>query len=272
MLGFKPKSSRKSRQAGRSRKNINGLKVARPAFVMPGIFVIHWAMTKDHGAPEAERSAQKRERALVARFQARLAHVVDNFRNCRAVMNGRRSYNQTIGDLRTACRPRAKRAPRTRLDPQIEFLIAWKLNKQGINDPKPEDVGRICAKLARTLKPTRGRPDDHILSHHVEALAVLFEETCGSPISYSRTLNSIYQPRLSEPAGSALVQIIQSVDPGVTETAIVNIIAALPKPGDPSRKRFRHYFPLADHVGAMPDEIPGHDARSIGVIWPIYCS
>jgi hypothetical protein len=188
-------------------------------------------------------------------------------------MAGRRSLNESIADLRTGQRPRARRAKRARLDPQIEFAIAWKLREQGIYQPKPAQVNRIAKELAATLKVPRGRPPDRVLVHHVEALVVLFEETCGSNSKLqSQTINSHYEPNLKGNLGKALLEMIRSADPTITETAVANIIRAMPKPGSPGRKRFRHYFPLADHRGVPPEEVPGIEIRPLGVIWPIYCS
>lgn len=214
----------------------------------------------------------KREQFLLKRFHSRLGHVLDSFRLCRSTMAGRRSFNESIGDLKTGQRPRARRAKRARLDPQIEFIIAWKLKERGIDEPKPAQVMRIAKELAKTLKPLRGRPRDRILNHHVEGLAALFEETSGHRILQSQTRNSVYRPALKGDLGRTLLQLIRTVDRQVTETAVANIIRAMPEPGSPDRKRFHHYFPLADHGGRVPDELPGFETKEVGVIWPIYCS
>lgn len=214
---------------------------------------------------------KEREQFLVARFQTRLGHVLNSFRLSRSSMAGRRTFNESIADLKTGQRPRARRAKRARLDPQIEFIIAWKLKMQGIDEPEPAQITRIAKELAETLKPMRGRPDDRVLSHHVEGLALLFEETCGHSVLQSQTFNSVYKPTLKGALGQRLLELIRTVDPHVTETAVANIIRAMPEPGSPDRKRFCHYFPLADHNGQMPEDLPGFE-KEVGVIWPIYCS
>lgn len=221
---------------------------------------------------QPRKVGKQREQFLVARFQARLGHVLNSFRVGRSTMAGRRSFNESIADLKTGQRPRARRAKRARLDPQIEFIIAWKLKEKDIDEPGPVQVMEIAKELAETLKPMRGRPADRVLNYHVEGLALLFEETCGHSVLQSQTLNSVYRPSLKGALGKTLLHVLKSVDPLVTETAVANILRAMPEPGSPDRKRFRHYFPFADHGGRVPDELPGFETKEIGVIWPIYCS
>lgn len=230
-------------------------------------------MANAGGSTDQLSMARKdRQRILLARYQSRLGHVLENFRACRKAMAGRRKLNQSVADLRTGQRPRARRAKRARLDPEIEFHFAWKLKVQGIDKPEPAQIMSIAKDLARTLKPRRGRPKDRVLRHHVEGLVLLFEETCGSSVRQCQTLNSVYGPRLRDDLGKAVLQLIKSVDPQVTETAVANIIRTMPKPGNRGRKKFRHYFPLADHGGAVPEEMPRFETKNLGVIWPIYCS
>lgn len=230
-------------------------------------------MANAGGSTDQPSMAKKeREEALVARFQSRLGHVLENFRACRKAMAGRRTFNESIDDLRTAQRPRAERAQRARLDPEIEFLCAWKLKEQGIADPESAQVMTIAKELSATLKPTRGRPPNRVLKHHVEGLVLLFEETCGSSVRQCQAQNSDYGPRLKGHLGKALLQLIKSVDPRVTETAVANIIRAMPRSDSRGRRRFCDYFPMADHADAVPDELPGLETKNLGVIWPIYCS
>ena len=212
------------------------------------------------------------QRFLLARYLRRLDHVLGNFCACRRMMAGRRTFNQSIADLRTGLRPRARRAKRARLDPEVEFLFAWKLKEQGIDEPEPAQIMSIARELARTLKPRRGRPEDRVLKHHVEGLVLLIDETCGSSVRQSQTVDSVYGPALKGNVGKALLKFIRSVDARVTETAVANIIRAMPEPGSPARKRFCDYFPFADYGGGVLAEMPGHEVKEVGVIWPIYCS
>ena len=206
----------------------------------------------------------------VARFREQLSFLLANFRFCRETMRGRRTFNESIADLKAAQRPRARRAPRRRLDPQVEFVISWMLAGRGITEPGEDDIREVCAELSGTLKAGRRRPDDHILRHHVEALAFLLEDACGEAVKMSMTKNSIYDPHLKGPSGELLLRLIRSVDPSVTETSVVNIIKSMRRTRGPG-SHFHEYFPLAGRAASFTN-VQTIGPAPVGIIWPIYCS
>lgn len=194
-------------------------------------------------------AGKQREQFLIARFQSRLGHVLNSFRLCRRRIAGRRTFNESIADLKTGLRRRARRAKRAKLDPQIESIIAWKLKEKGIDEPEPAQVMGIAKELAETPKSMRGRPTNRVLNYHAEGLALLFEETSANPVLQSQTLNGVYRPTLKGALGKSPLHLLKSVDPLVTETAVADIIRVMPEPVSPDRKQFRHYFPLAGLAG-----------------------
>ncbi len=217
-----------------------------------------------------------REKELIAEFKARLNYIIASFKISRALSGSRRTYNESVKDLRRARRPRAKRAARQRLDVGIETLVNVRLRERSGSEPTSADVVATCRQLADELKSVRGRPPDSVLAYHLKGIMLLIEETCGVSVTGAQTTDSVYEPRLSGRMGLFIQQFFADLDPSITPTTLANIIRTTGGLSALDGKSFASMFPLygcrVDTTTGLPTMPPGMRLERFDLNRPIYCS
>lgn len=235
-----------------------------------------WLMTHDVSKPDTEDAETPRQRELAAEFQARLNYILASFAVWRKAMMKRRTYNETVHDLRRSVQPRAKRAPRQRINLEVETLINVRLRERGLIAPAGEDVRAVTRELTEELKPLRGRPADDLLRVHVQGVMVLMHEMGGLQLTSTRTSNGRYVGRLDGIGGAAIVRCFQKIDRSIMSTTLANIVRTTNEKQELKGKTFASMFPAygarADPNGGLPI-LPGNlRLQSLDLNLPIYCS
>lgn len=230
--------------------------------------------------PEAPRitKAPEREAEIVPEFKRRLGYIRSSF--CiaqRALTNDHAEFSHSLARLRR--RVRSAHRPNgqgDRIHPEIETVITHLARKLAEADgcEVAQRHANAAARIAvNQLKPTRGRPDDRVLGHHVRGLMAVIQETTGLPVIARRDRNSIYGLHFADGAGQLVPQLFQDIDPTITTTRLVNIVRKVRKEFAGRSFRFLDLFPF--YVATLVDgEIrlrPGLRLERFEPNIPIYC-
>ena len=105
---------------------------------------------------------------------------------------------------------------------------------------------------------------------------VLWEWATGHEVTASTSPKSEYAPQLTSAGARFIWQLLNHVDPAVTDTAVVNIIIAARQDRALKGKIFRDWFPLyggrVDAETGWPVMPPGLELQSFEFSYPIYSS
>ena len=226
----------------------------------------------------------ERQNARLQEFLRRAEYAQHSFRFCREVEGDHAGFNESLRMIdRGLHQPRRKRRSRKRMHPEVELVLShfargFARERTGEPDARPDqsDIQKACEKLLAEIKPLRGRPPDRALQHHGAGLMCLWLWLTGRDVTASTAPSSDYKPQLTSVGAKTIWELLNQVDPGVTKTAVVNIIIEARAEGTLEGKEFRDWFPL---YGAKLDSETGSPQlgmclklESFELSYPIYSS
>ena len=203
-----------------------------------------------------------REKILIAEFRRRLDYALKSYVMWRRVFGPPSSFNDSLRRLELGLKRKVRsNKPKRRLHPEIEAVISHHAKqhaaeRSGRPDavPMPEDIDAGARKALVLLKARRGRPDDRVLTHHVEGLMALIQNYLGKPVMLQTKTNSVYDPQATNRAGEILLMIVKDMEPRATRRCIVTIV-------DEARRHYAgkrmHFFDFFPGYGARMDEARG---------------
>ena len=108
---------------------------------------------------------------------------------------------------------------------------------------------------------------------YLEGLVALIIEVTGKPVMAPRTSNSVYEPRLTGAAGQVIRMFADSVEPGLSDTTLVNMIGKIRRKNAGKEMKFSDLFPFyRGRVTKDGLELgAGYRVEASGIIFPIYC-
>nr|WP_087575816.1 hypothetical protein [Sphingomonas sp. CDS-1] len=224
-----------------------------------------------------------REKILVAEFRKRLDYALKSYVMWRRAFGPPSSFNDSLNRLERGLSSRVRSNDRKRrLHPEIEAVISHHAKQHAAERsgmpnavPTSEDIDAGARKALALLKPRRGRPDDRVLTHHVEGLMALIQNYLGKPVMLQTKTNSVYDPQATNGAGEILLMIVKDMEPRASRRRIVTIV-------DEARRHYAgkrmHFFDFFPGYGARMDEEtgeiklrPGLQLQQMNLAAPIYC-
>jgi hypothetical protein len=162
-----------------------------------------------------------------------------------------KGFNESLSRLKRAvARPRKIDVPETRLNPWLELAINIRARELvGLEPDAPLLADHNCfvqqaaRQVAAGATALRGNPGDRLLRRYVEGLVALYQEFTGTPVIAMRHKDSVYEPQIPGTAGRVIRLIVDLLEPGISETKLVNWICAARRKYAGKPMRFRDLFP-----------------------------
>jgi len=229
-----------------------------------------------------------REAAIVASFIDRLKYLERGCRFAKTMLQSDQvAFNESLKRLKDQLARidrgqhlAFERSADTRLHPELELLINVEARKRaGIDQGAallPAHQPHIMAaarQIASSQTPRRGRPGRGALMLYLEGLVALIIEVTGKPVMAPRTSNSVYEPRLAGAAGQVIRMFADYVEPGLSDTTLVNMVGKIRRQNAGKAMKFDHLFPF--YGGRVTEgglELgSGYRVEASGILFPIYC-
>lgn len=230
----------------------------------------------------------EREAKIVASFVARVKYLERNYIRAKALLSQEQpTFNESLARLKRQIErlDKGKGVPfeqsaRTRLHPELELLInsrARELAGVGVDiflAPEHQNFVRAAAQeVASKWRARPGRPPQSLFQYYVEALVALLVEVTGQPVIGQRTKDSDYSPHLGTRLGTVVRQFADGVEPGLTDTALVDMLCKIRRKYVGKAMRFEDFFPF--YAGEISEGSPqpgeGYRLEAFMPIQPIYC-
>lgn len=236
--------------------------------------------TSDNPAAVTEPT---RVEELITEFRRRLAYIWESYQLWRSALGNSVDFNRSVERLQQAlARKRTSKQTLRRLHPGIECLVSARAlciarDRSGLLEPEilDEDLREAARLVAAEVKRVRGRPDDLVLSHHVEGLMALIQETSGKPVLPHRSKDNIYNPRLAEGVSQIIKTVFEDRAAGITEITLVYIVRDARRKFAGKPMRFSDFFPFygasLDSASAELRLANGAILTELGANTPIYC-
>ncbi|MBL8648945.1 MAG: hypothetical protein JNL35_00895 [Sphingopyxis sp.] len=226
--------------------------------------------------------------AIVASFIDRLNYLQRGCRFAKTILQSNQvAFNESLRRLKDQLaridrgqHVAFERSQDNRLHPELELLINVEArNRAGVDQSAallPEHQSHVLAaarQIASAQAPRRGRPGRGVLMQYLEGLVALIIEVTGKPVMAPRTSNSVYEPRLTGAAGQVIRMFADSVEPGLSDTTLVNMIGKIRRKNAGKEMKFSDLFPFyRSRVTKDGLELgAGYRVEASGIIFPIYC-
>lgn len=229
-----------------------------------------------------------RQQEIKAGFVARLTYLERSYLSAsKAAQANRSTFNDSLARLKRhiAQLDQGKtiafeQCDETRLHPELELLINAKarelagLEIGAVLEPKHRRfVNAAAAEVSATVRARRGRPNRYLLQYFVEALVALLVEVTGRPVIGQRSKDSLYSPGLNTPSGQVIRKFVDRVEPGASDTTLVNMIRSIRRKHAGKAMHFEDFFPF--YGGSVGQGVlkpgPGYELEIFVPIHPIYC-
>jgi hypothetical protein len=224
----------------------------------------------------------------------RVAKRVEELKRCLAYLEhsyqlekrlgfGVEEFNESLVRLRRAVgRPRDPSVPESPISPWLEIAINMRARElAGVEASAPllpehnRFVQQAAKEVAARTKAVRGPSRDRTLRRYVEGLMALFQEFTGHPVLAMRYKDSVYEPQLVGAGGNVVRMIVGLLEPGISDTRLVNWVCAARRKYAGKQMRFRDLFPAYgatfDEETGWPRAAPGYELKLEAISQPISC-
>ena len=187
----------------------------------------------------------------VAELRRRLTYLEQSYSLEKRLGLDMKGFNTSLSRLKQAVtRPRNIHLLETRLNPWLELAINVRARElAGLAPDAPLLADHNCVvqqaarQVAERATALRGNPGDRLLRRYVEGLMALYQEFTGTPVVAMRHKDSVYEPQIPGTAGKMMRLIVDLLEPGISETKLVNWICAARRKYAGKPMRFRDLFP-----------------------------
>lgn len=188
---------------------------------------------------------------IEAEMDRKIAHIERAYRFEKKTQLDIRSFNAWVDRLRNAIgRQGQEDATEERVHPLLETAINIEARKlAGLPETarlEAEHIGFVAQATSNVVSRTkkmRGSPGQILLRRYVIGAMAVIQEATGRPFLAQRYKDSVYEPMLPGPQGQKMREIVDRLEPGVSDSRLRYWVDEARKKYAGKPMRFRDMFP-----------------------------